>query len=73
MKIVVSLHLGTQQTKQLYEAHVNSPFSNNNYRLPDSLVVKYWHRVREVPGSIPSRGPRHTKDVIKMIPGSSLV
>ena len=25
-------------------------------------------RVREVPGSIPSQGPRHTKDVIKMVP-----
>ena len=24
-------------------------------------------RVREVPGSIPSKGPRHTKDVIKMV------
>ena len=22
------------------------------------------------PGSIPSQGPRHTKDVIKMVPGS---
>jgi len=26
------------------------------------------NRVREVPGSIPSQGPRHTKDVIKMVP-----
>ena len=32
-------------------------------RLLDSLVVECWHRVREVPGSIPSQGPRHTKDV----------
>jgi len=24
--------------------------------------------VREVPGSIPSQGPRHTKDVMKMVP-----
>ena len=24
--------------------------------------------MREVPGSIPSQGPRHTKDVIKMVP-----
>ena len=24
-------------------------------------------RVREVPGSIPNHGPRHTKDVIKMV------
>ena len=39
-----------------------------SYRLLDSLVVKCWLRVREVPGSIPSRGPRHTKDVIQMVP-----
>ena len=26
-----------------------------------------------VSGSIPSQGPHHTKDVIKMVPGSSLV
>ena len=38
------------------------------YRLLDSLVVECWHRVREVMGSIPSQGPRHTKDVIKMVP-----
>ena len=44
-----------------------------HYRLLDSLVVECWHRVREVPGSIPSQEPRHTKDVIKMVPGSSLV
>jgi len=24
--------------------------------------------VREVPASIPSQGPRHTKDIIKMVP-----
>ena len=42
-------------------------------RLLDSLVVERWHQVRELPGSIPSQGPRHTKDVIKMVPGSSLV
>ena len=34
----------------------------------DRLVVECWHRVREVPGSTPSQGPRHTKDVIKMVP-----
>ena len=34
----------------------------------DSLVVECWLRVQEVPGSIPSQGPRHTKDVIKMVP-----
>ena len=38
------------------------------YRLLDSLVIECWLRVREVPGSIPSQGPRHTKDVIKMVP-----
>ena len=40
----------------------------SKYRLLDSLVVECWLRVREVPGSIPSQGPRHTKDVIKMVP-----
>ena len=38
------------------------------YRLLDSLVVECWYRVREVQGSIPSQGPRHTKYVIRMIP-----
>ena len=38
------------------------------HRLLDSLVVECWHRVREIPGLIPSQGPRHTKDVIKMVP-----
>ena len=38
------------------------------YRLLDNLVVECWLRVREVPSSIPSQGPRHTKDVIKMVP-----
>ena len=42
------------------------------YRQLDSLVVECWPRVREVPGSIPSQGPRHTKDVIKMVPVVSL-
>ena len=37
-------------------------------RLLDSLVVECLLRVRDVPGSIPSQGPRHTKDVIKMVP-----
>ena len=40
------------------------------HHLLDSLVVYSWLRVREVPGSIPSQGPRHTKDVIKIVPGS---
>ena len=39
----------------------------------DSLVVECWLRVREVPGSIPSQGPRHTKDVIKMVPVVPLI
>ena len=43
------------------------------YRLLDSLVVECWLRVREVPGSIPSQGPRHTKDVMKNGTSSSLV
>ena len=38
----------------------------------DSLAVDCWLRVREVPGSIPSQGPRHSKDVIKMVPGVPL-
>ena len=38
------------------------------YCFLDSLVVECWLWVREVPGSIPSQGPRHTKDVIKMVP-----
>ena len=38
------------------------------YRLLDSVLVECWLRVREVPGSIPSQGPRHTNDVIKMVP-----
>jgi len=36
--------------------------------LLDSLVVDSWLRVWKVPGSIHSQGPRHTKDVIKMVP-----
>ena len=31
-------------------------------------MVECWLRVRDVPGSIPSQGPHHTKDVIKMVP-----
>ena len=45
----------------------------SEYRLLVSLVVDCWHRVREVPGSIPSQGPRHTKDVLKNGTISSLV
>ena len=38
------------------------------YRLLDSLVVWCWLRVREVPDSTSSQGPRHTNYVIKMVP-----
>ena len=38
------------------------------HRLLDSLVVECWLRVWEVSGSIPSQGPRHTKDIIKVVP-----
>ena len=39
--------------------HVQTIFSNQ---------ICLTLRVREVPGSIPIQGPRHTKDVIKMVP-----
>ena len=42
------------------------------HRLLDSLVEECWLRVQEVPGSIPSQGPRHIKDVIKMVAVVSL-
>ena len=38
------------------------------FYLIDSPVVECWLQVREVLGSIPSQGPRHTKDVMKMVP-----
>ena len=47
---------------------LNFDFTVLAYRLLDSQVVECWLRVREVPVSIPSQGPRHTKDVIKMVP-----
>ena len=31
---------------------------DSRYRLLDSLVIECWLRMREVPGSIPSQGPR---------------
>ena len=40
--------------------------------LLDSLVVKCWHGVPEVPGLIPSQGTRHTKDVLNMDPAGAL-
>ena len=39
----------------------------NIYRLLDILLVECWLRVREVPGSVSSQWPRHTKDVAKMV------
>ena len=36
---------------------------DNAHCLLDSLVVECWRRVREVP----TQGPRHTRDVIKMV------
>ena len=62
---------GVNRNTCLNNRNTKNEFEHN--RLLDSLVVACWHRVREVPGSIPSQGPRHTKDVIKMVPGSSLV
>ena len=49
---------------------MSKPQANHfiGYRLLDNLVVECWHRMREVPGSIPSQGQRHDKDVIKMVP-----
>ena len=52
--------------KKQIETISHSPLVHQvTYRLLDSLVVECWLRVREVPGSIPSQGPRHTTDVIK--------
>ena len=50
--------------------YLNKPINFSKYidRLLDSLVGECWCRVWEIPGSIPSQGPRHTKDVIKMVP-----
>jgi len=58
-------------TQTIHLQNTQLPFSDTNLyvyifsipfnRLLDSLV-------REVPGSIPSQGPRHTKDIIKMVP-----
>ena len=45
-----------------------SDWSLFNPELLNNLVVECWLRVRDVPGSIRSQGPSHTKDVIKMVP-----
>ena len=52
----------TRKNVTCYQPHRRS------YRLLDSLVVECWLLVWQVPGSIPSQGPRHTKDVVKMVP-----
>ena len=41
--------------------------NKDDFHQIDSIVVEYWHRVQEVWSSIPSQGPRHTKDVIKTV------
>ena len=59
-----SVDISTIKIKQ----HGNVRRLTDVYRLLGSRVVKCWHRVRELPGSIPSQGPRHTKDIMKMVP-----
>ena len=51
---------------KMYSVLTPSP-PPSRYRLFDSLEIECWHQVREVQGSIPSQGPRHTKHVIKMV------
>ena len=53
--------------KSRYNSAESSQLSKSSHRLLDSLVVECWLRVQEVPGSIPSQGPRHIKDVTKMV------
>ena len=48
-------------------------YQGKAYRLLDNLVVECWIRVREVPSSIPSQGPRHTQRRYKNGTSSSLV
>ena len=52
----------------VYNHEDGQPFQSLYKKFLDSLVVECWLRVREVPGSILSQGPHHTKDVIKMVP-----
>ena len=54
----------TESNQQIVKA--NQQINQN--QLNSTNRVECWLRVREVPGSIPSQGPRHTKDVIKMVP-----
>ena len=57
-------HVCYTQVKGQLCSSLNPPTN----QLRDSLVVQCWLRVRKVPGSVPSQGPRHTKDVIKIVP-----
>ena len=54
--------------RSIFISQITSDLSLTNMPPLDSLVVECWLQVWEVPGSIPSQGPRHTKDVIKMAP-----
>ena len=63
-----SIHSIAQWYSAGFECGRSRVQSPAKYHLLDSLVVECWLRVREVLGSIPSQGPRHTKDVIKMVP-----
>ena len=62
------------RTDRLLHWHVlvNERNHLTKHQLLDSLVVEWRLRVRNVPGSIPSQRPRHTKDVIKNGTSSSL-
>ena len=70
MNIALKQEEAAKYLKSEYSAgfDLGTYISMMSYRLLDSLVVECWLRVREVPGSIPSQGPLHTKDVIKMVP-----
>ena len=57
--------------KDKYKIILN--FNLTNTAFIDSLVVGCWLWVLGVPGSIPSQGPCHTKDIIKMVPVSPLL
>ena len=62
---LLELHLGYRLSGKKEKVSI---FNTIAYRLLDSGVVKCWLRVREVPASIPSQGPLHTKEVITMVP-----
>ena len=71
--IAVPLHIYTDKYELFSMCYLTdrdycSWHDKRSHSLLDSLVVECWLLVREVPGSIPSQGPRYTKDVIKMVP-----